>query len=767
MWYMDDETMLGRLKNFRRIWIFLPVLWNVASCSCTGGEAPISVDAGTSSSSSGAGGGDLGPCGVDCTQLETPQCTVAVCNTGQELGPLNTCVVVPAPKGTTCDDGKFCTVADVCDEGACVGGSTNRCGLPPDPCSSVLCYEELQTCDVTPVNDGAACTPTDLCQVNGVCELGECVGEPKDCSFSPLSECNTMACDPATGKCAGTPDSNKDNTPCVLTGDPCTVNRTCQAGECAGGEPKDCSGFDVGCERGVCESSSGNCRLTPGPVGTPCTEGIGECAVGQCDEKGDCASSPALDGSACNDYNACTNADKCMAGACMGGGAVASCAAYLHEGFEVCQNGWTLGGDWQCGTPTNVGPYAAHIGSGVIATQIAGLYNVNQSFSTAVADSPPIDLTQATNPMVSFWAWDHTEGGTFDGWNLNVSTNGGQSFTPVTTVTPAYGLTIAGQKAWGGDHAAEGWTNYTADLTAYAGQSIILRFAFRSDPATVRPGVYVDEVVVAEPLQIPLYVTTPSPLPEVYAGMDYSAQLVKVGGTSGALWSIKPGGVNTAWLTIDPATGVLKGMPSAAEAGPVTVTVHVEEPTLPSNFAEKTFTFGVKPNAYYTSFEGACPDGWTLTGDWECGVPTNVGPATAYVGTQCIATQIDAVYSDNQTFAGTTATSPDIDLTAAQSPILTFRMWIDTEGSKYDGVNLQVSADGGMSYSIVNGVSPAYPLTVAGNPAWGGHQSGLGWQFMQADLSPYVGKTIRLRFSFQSDSSGTVPGVYIDDIFID
>jgi hypothetical protein len=692
---------------------------------------------------------------------------MAVCNTGQELGPLYTCVVVPSPKGTACDDGKFCTIADVCENGTCGGGAQNSCGIKPDPCSSVICYEELKSCDVTPVNDGASCTPTDLCQSNGVCKLGECVGQPKDCSFSPLSECNTVACDPATGKCVGKPDLNKNNAPCVLTGDLCTVDRTCQAGQCVGGVPKDCSALNSGCEVGVCESATGLCRLTPGPIGTTCTEGIGECAVGACDEKGDCVASSAPDGSTCNDYNACTTADTCTAGACMAGGPVDSCVHYLRDGFEACANGWTFGGAWQCGTPVNVGPPAAHMGKGVIGTQIAGLYPVNQSFSTAVADSPPINLTQATNPMVSFWAWDHTEGGSFDGWNLKVSTNGGQSFTQVMTVTPAYSLTVGGQKAWGGNHSTEGWQNYSADLTAYAGQSIILRFSFRSDGATVFPGVYVDEVVVAEPLQIPLYVTTSSPLPDVYAGMAYSAQIGRVGGASSAVWSIKPGGVNTAWLTIDPVTGMLGGTPSAAESGQVTVTVHVEEPTLPSNFAEKTFTFNVKPNAYYTSFEGACPDGWTLTGDWQCGVPTTVGPATAYDGKQCIATQLAGNYSSLQTWATTTATSPDIDLTAAQSPVLTFRMWIDTEGSTYDGLNLKVSTDGGATYSVVNGVSPAYPLTIAGQPAWGGHQVGLGWQFMQADLSPYAGKVIRLRFSFQSDSSGTFPGAYIDDIFID
>ncbi|MFT3771621.1 MAG: immune inhibitor A [Minicystis sp.] len=143
-----------------------------------------------------------------------------------------------------------------------------------------------------------------------------------------------------------------------------------------------------------------------------------------------------------------------------------------------------------------------------------------------------------------------------------------------------------------------------------------------------------------------------------------------------------------------------------------------------------------------------------------------VGPAKAYVGTQCIATQIGGNYHDNQPWAMTTATSPAIDLTGMQSPLLTFRMWVYTEGSTYDGANLQVSTDGGMTYSVISNPMPAYTLMVDGMPAWGGNQSALGWQLVQADFTPYGNQVIRLRFAFRSDSSGTFPGVYIDDILV-
>ncbi|MEP7121099.1 MAG: hypothetical protein ABJE95_09325 [Byssovorax sp.] len=756
------------MRDFLRVLLVLPTLWIVA-CA-TGPNVDTSTSSGStgggdgSSSSSGTGGSDLGPCGVDCSGFKTPDCTMSVCNTGEYLGPLNTCIVVPSKKGTPCDDGLFCTKNDSCDSGACVGGTQNDCGLPHSACATTLCYEETKSCDVTPVAEGGACVPADLCQVNGVCHVGDCVGEPKDCSFSPMSECNTVACESVTGKCVPTPDAQKDDAPCLLSGDLCITNKTCKAGQCGGGKPRDCSAFNVGCQVGLCDGASGICGPGMAPIGTSCAEGVPECQVGACDDKGACKASSAADGAACNDHNSCSKADKCLAGACTGA-PVASCSLYLNEGFEVCPNGWTFGGDWQCGKPTMVGPIAAHTGMNVVATKIADNYSVNQSFTTTVADSPSIDLTTAVSPQLSFWAWDHTEGGTFDGWNLNVSINGGTTFTEVTKVTPVYTLTVNAKPSWGGDHSLEGWQHYTADLKDYIGQPIILRFAFRSDGATVFPGVYLDDVVVAEPLQNPLLITTPSPLMDIYGGMAYAAPIAKTGGTNASAWSLLPGGVNAAWLNIDPAAGVLKGTPPAALIGPVTVTVHVEEPTLPSNFAEKTFTFNVNHALFYTSFEDVCPNNWTLVGDWQCGVPANVGPATAYVGTQCLATQIASNYTDNQPWT-TTASSPDIDLTNAPNAKLTFRMWVDTEGSTYDGANLQISTDGGVNYAVVNNATPAYPLLVAGKAAWGGHQAALGWQAVQADLSAYAGQIIRIQFAFRSDTSGTFPGVYIDDILV-
>jgi hypothetical protein len=164
-------------------------------------------------------------------------------------------------------------------------------------------------------------------------------------------------------------------------------------------------------------------------------------------------------------------------------------------------------------------------------------------------------------------------------------------------------------------------------------------------------------------------------------------------------------------------------------------------------------------------FELACPAGWTLGGDWECGAPSS-GPGAAYDGLNCLATVLAGNYNNNQAWASTTATSPAIDLASASAPVLSFRVWVDTEGQVYDGFNLKISTDGGASFVLVSSVNPPYSLTVNAQPAWGGRMSASGWQTFTADLSAYVGPTILLQLAFRSDGSVVYPGVYVDDLVI-
>ena len=143
-----------------------------------------------------------------------------------------------------------------------------------------------------------------------------------------------------------------------------------------------------------------------------------------------------------------------------------------------------------------------------------------------------------------------------------------------------------------------------------------------------------------------------------------------------------------------------------------------------------------------------------------------MGPPSAYAGAQAIGTRIAANYLNSQSFSTATASSPNIDLSSSPIPTLTFRMWVHTEGGVFDGANLKISTDGGGSWSVVDTVTPPYPLMIDGEPAWGGQQQGLGWQYVEVNLAQYTGQIVRLQFSFRSDSSGNHPGIYIDDFLV-
>jgi hypothetical protein len=71
-----------------------------------------------------------------------------------------------------------------------------------------------------------------------------------------------------------------------------------------------------------------------------------------------------------------------------------------------------------------------------------------------------------------------------------------------------------------------------------------------------------------------------------------------------------------------------------------------------------------------------------------------------------------------------------------------------------------------VTFSVVNGVTPAYWDQSGGEMCWNDDQSQLGWQPYVADLTPYAGQTVLIRFSFNSDGSVTYPGPYIDDVVV-
>ena len=168
-------------------------------------------------------------------------------------------------------------------------------------------------------------------------------------------------------------------------------------------------------------------------------------------------------------------------------------------------------------------------------------------------------------------------------------------------------------------------------------------------------------------------------------------------------------------------------------------------------------------NPVYAATFDACPGGWIYSGDWQCGTPSGAGPSACVSGT-CIGTNLVGDYTNNRAWGMCWATSPAISLATTTSPTLVFDSWLDTENAPYDGVNIQVSSDMGVSWLPHTAVTPAYSSTVDNQQCWAGHTWNTGWQTFQADLSAYNAQTIMIRFQLRTDTSVTEPGWYIDNV---
>ena len=229
----------------------------------------------------------------------------------------------------SCDDGDACTLGDVCEAGVCEGEPI-VC-QDDNFCTNDICDPELGCTfpfNDLPCDDGNPCTEDDHCY-QGACIPGQTL---VDCDDD--NPCTTDTCDAVTGECFHEP-----NTFTCDDGDPCTVGDQCLNGACQSGGPKDCDDQNP-CTDDACIPANGACGHLPNTAacddGNLCTTGD-HCQAGACMPTGgvDCYDSnpctadacvPAmgcvynnLEGIACNDFDVCTQGDKCQGGECVSG----------------------------------------------------------------------------------------------------------------------------------------------------------------------------------------------------------------------------------------------------------------------------------------------------------------------------------------------------------------------------------------------------------------------------------------------------------------
>lgn len=158
--------------------------------------------------------------------------------------------------------------------------------------------------------------------------------------------------------------------------------------------------------------------------------------------------------------------------------------------LETDNGGLTSPAGWAWGAPSGTGNPGAHSGSNVWATVLGGDYSNNVTWNLELSGV----TVPSTNPVLTFWHWYDIESG-WDGGQVQVSTNGGSSWT---VLTPEGGYPDASVNALSGPGytSSSDWTQASFDLDAYAGQTISLRWHFASDESQHRLGWYLDDVMV-------------------------------------------------------------------------------------------------------------------------------------------------------------------------------------------------------------------------------------------------------------------------------
>ncbi|HTE85537.1 MAG TPA: hypothetical protein VK821_12470 [Dehalococcoidia bacterium] len=207
------------------------------------------------------------------------------------------------------------------------------------------------------------------------------------------------------------------------------------------------------------------------------------------------------------------------------------------------------------------------------------------------------------------------------------------------------------------------------------------------------------------------------------------------------------------WLAADLINDPAGGRYSQGDAG---ISVNQVQPVaLPSSLDATVHQFGAR---YYA----ISPSGRDFTVEFA-GAPTVAAlPAKAPNST--------AFWWSRRGDSIDSTLSRPVDLSSVDHATLRFATWFDIE-TDYDYGYLEVSADGGTTWNAVraNHSTQDNPLGIALGPAYTGTSGDGGspdWIEETADLTPYAGRTILLRFEYVTDESANRDGWAIANVRI-
>jgi hypothetical protein len=180
----------------------------------------------------------------------------------------------------------------------------------------------------------------------------------------------------------------------------------------------------------------------------------------------------------------------------LGAGAYQS---YFH-GWEQGAAGWV-----SSGTGNTWASSGARVHAGAASWHAAGVPTASDQRLT----SPPLALPANQGALaLHYWSYQAIEDnppGCYDGGLLEISTDGGAAWAQVEAaalltdpydglVSAEFSNPLAGLPAWCGD--PQDWTKSVVDLSAWAGQTVRLRFRLGTDTAIGREGWYLDDLEI-------------------------------------------------------------------------------------------------------------------------------------------------------------------------------------------------------------------------------------------------------------------------------
>lgn len=238
-----------------------------------------------------------------------------------------------------CNDNKVCNGVETCSMGACQAGEPLDCSNLDGTCMTGACSEKDGGCRLYPVDDDTPCDDGLYCTIDGTCQAGECVSQARDCS-DQADQCNNGVCDESIDSCVAQPVG--DGTGCD-DGAYCTVNDVCTDGVCGGGS-RDCSAEADQCNTGVCNEASDQCEPTPRVDGTSCDDGA-YCNVGEACLAGVCTGGSmrqcGASGGSCRE-GVCDEANDTCTGDPVPNGTVCDDGLYCTSG-DACVDGTCVG----------------------------------------------------------------------------------------------------------------------------------------------------------------------------------------------------------------------------------------------------------------------------------------------------------------------------------------------------------------------------------------------------------------------------------------